>query len=270
MITTDAPRNIHIIAEDEGRGSKAEGARLREVTNAPLREYAARPGCVEPLPDSVAALILSRKGRCIVERGQIKATIDGVERDYASRESLVIAEMDGTGRKVLWFANRRKPDCIHLCTNQGVYIETIPLKSEAAWFAQDAASREAHATAVSHRQAQARRLAEIHAPDIAAAAARERHNADELEKKVREDERIVRSFPAEGRGPKVEGTEGPAFARADAGVAAMAGADDRRERHAEQVVSEERRRSTALSLGQALREQVFANAESSPVLDDES
>ncbi len=193
---TSAPRNIHISAEpDETPGVRAL-PRLRDVTNDPLREYASRAGAVEPLPDSVAALILSKKGRCIVERGQIKATIGGVEREYASRTSMVIAELNGTGRRVLWFANRRKPECIHLCTDDGVYLETIPLKGEAAWFSQDETSQAALATAVAHRQAEARRLTEIHAPDIAAATAREQHNAGELANRVREDERTVRTFAA--------------------------------------------------------------------------
>jgi hypothetical protein len=35
----------------------------------------------------------------------------------------------------------------------------------------------------------------LHAPETAAALAREQHNAAELEKRVREDERIVHTFP---------------------------------------------------------------------------
>jgi len=200
------PRNIHfttdeISAEESNspEGSKqAKPAlpRLRSVTNDPLREYAARPGVVRPLPDAVAALILSRKGKCIVENHQIVASVGGVERVYSSRDSVVIAELNGTKIPVYWLINRRKPDCLHLVSKNGEYLETLPLKADGQWFSNDAVSQEAMAAAVSHRKRDARRLAELHAPDAAAALAREQHNAGEIERKVREDERTVHIFPA--------------------------------------------------------------------------
>lgn len=204
-------RNIHFTAEDAAPDRKDEATaipaacalpRLREVTNDPLREYAARPGEVRALPDSVAALILSKSGECFVENHAITASIDGVSRVYSARDSVVIAELNGKKVKVLWYANRRKPDCIHLVTANGHYIETLPVKGEALPFSNDEISRKVFSDAVAHRNRDARHLEELHAPDIAAAAKRAEHNASELASKVREDERMVRIFPASAGGDR--------------------------------------------------------------------
>lgn len=250
-------RNIHLDITDEEEAPSAlpEAApaerplpRLRDVTNDPLREYRSRPGAVRPLPDSVASLILSKKGRCIVENHQIVASIDGVERAYSSRDSVVIAELNGKGVKVLWFANRRKTDCIHLFSNNGTYLETLPLKQDAQWFSNDAVSQEAMAAAVSHRKRDARRLGELHAPDIAAAAAREAHNGREIAAKVREDERIVRTFAAP-EAPSASGERAPAgaFAKADRFCAVEAAVERARGVIAEQATERNRLANEAVS-----------------------
>jgi hypothetical protein len=175
--------------------------RLRELTNDPAREYTARAGETEPLPDSVAALILCRKGWAKVERHQITVTLDGNELQFTSRDSLVIASKNGTGERVLLAINRRAPDVLHILTDDGRYIESIPRKGEAQWFDAGETSSAAIGTARAHLQRDMARYAELHAPSRDAAAADAAHNAAEVH-------RLVQTFPLD-RGPEQERTSGP-------------------------------------------------------------
>ncbi len=250
-MTTTTHRNIHAIPprpDDEDFGQEARGQnaplglpRLRAITNDPQREYAQRDGQVEPLPDHVAALILCRKGWAKVERQQIKVTLDGKDLLFASRESITIAEHNGTGRRVLWVLNRRAPDVLHILTDDARYVETIPRKGEAQWFDHSEASQAARGDAQAMLQRDVARLRSLHRPDEAAEAERTAHNAAQVR-------RLVQTFPADvGRVSRratdhcVEASlrrDACDFPRAETIVAAMRNADCQRERHAERVVSD--------------------------------
>jgi hypothetical protein len=116
--------------------------RLRAVTNDPAREYAQRPGEVEKLPDSVAALILSKQGYSKVQRNGI--VVEGVTRKplkFWSEHSVTIEEKAGTNEKVLWTLNRLQPDVLHILGKDGEYIESIPLEGKVPWFDQEATNK---------------------------------------------------------------------------------------------------------------------------------
>ncbi|HEX4084346.1 MAG TPA: hypothetical protein VHY22_05510 [Chthoniobacteraceae bacterium] len=215
-------RNIHftpdLSADNTAQPSQEAHPRLprlRERTNDPLTEYRQRPGQVERLPDSVAALILCHKGRSVVERSQIKVTMEKKDYVFASADSLMIHAKNGTGEKVTWVMNRQNPDALHLLSDSGEYIETVPLKGQVAWFdTSDAAKREL----ADRRRAIARdkeRLQELHIEDTARAVADARHNAGQVH-------HLVATFPA---------ASNPAASapRADRAAAAMHGVDQARE-----------------------------------------
>lgn len=207
------PRTVHAIppppADDEPIVAPSM-PRLRSRTNDPTREYASRAGEVQPLPDSVAALILCRKGWAKIERQQIKVTLDGQELLFASRDSISIAEHNGTGRRVLWALNRRAPEVLHILTDQGAYVESIPRKGEAQWFDQGDASRAAHGDAQAMLQRDIARLKELHRPAMESADADARHNAAQVR-------RLVQTFPAPA-GRETQPAECP---RAEGVAAAM-------------------------------------------------
>jgi len=182
-------RNIHLPDPQPTPAPAAGLPRLRSVTNDPAREYAQRPGEVEPLPDSIAALILCKRGYAIVERHQIKVTMDTKTYFFASSASVTIAEKNGTGEKVLWVINRHAPDVLHILGRDGEYIESIPRKGRADWFSNDAASKEALAETRRMRQRDMTRLQQIHQPDTAAALEREQDNTRRVAK-------LVNTFPA--------------------------------------------------------------------------
>lgn len=240
--------------------------RTRRVTNDPAREYAQRSGEVEPLPNSIAALILCKKGWAKIERHQIKITLDGEELVFASRDSLVIAAQNGTGERVLWALNRRAPELLHLLTAQGAYIESVPRKGEAQWFDSGEASRAAYGDAQAQIQRDARQLRELHTGDTAAATRDAQDNAATTH-------RLIQTFPATTPGrdrhrpadePKqahaiVPGHRGEtSFPKADALTGAMAEGDRQHAAHAGRQRSEEARAASAQRLGAALRESVFA------------
>ncbi|MEO7933236.1 MAG: hypothetical protein ABIT76_08780 [Chthoniobacterales bacterium] len=176
--------------------------RLRAVGNDPQREYANRPGEVHPLANNVAALILFRKGWTKIERNEIKVTLEGEPLTFASRHSMTIATLNGTGQRVLWALNRRDPQFLHLLTADGAYIESIPAKGEAEWFSQDATSQEAIADVQAQTQRDLRRVRDLHQPDELAAAADARQNAATIH-------RLVQTFPLAST------TEPASFEKAD-------------------------------------------------------
>lgn len=219
--------------------SSGEGTRLRRVTNDPASEYAARLGAVAPLPNSVAALILCKKGWAKIERHQIKVTLDGEDFVFTSRDSVVIAAKNGTGERVLWALNRRAPDLLHLLTNDGRYVESVPRKGEAQWFSQDAASGNAYAEAQAMIQRDARRLRDLHASDTTTAAETAQQNAAEVH-------RIVQTFPSaaperqQSAAPEQSGVR-VNFAKADEITSAMEAGETQRTHHVARVVTTARR-----------------------------
>ncbi len=154
--------------------------RLRKVTNSPAREFASRPGNVEPLPDSVTALILSFKGRAKVQRNGIK-----IHRKEISEEPIFFWHEDSLtclgkqGETVLYVLNPQTPDCIHIMDTAGRYIETVPRKGRPAILDHDAAAKEiaAHRRYMTNQQT---RLQQLHGEDTAQILQRHRDNSEEM------------------------------------------------------------------------------------------
>ena len=186
-------RNIHFkpaISDDNTAqpSQEAQMCRLREKTNDPLTEYGQRPGQVERLPDSVAAIILCKSGASVVRRHEISVTLHKKEYIFKSADSLVLRAKNGTDEKVVWLVNRMRPDVLHLLTNDGRYIESIPLKGEAQWFSNDDESQRALTDAkrsIGHDLAD---MKELHGIDTAKAVEDARYNSAQIHT-------ITRSFP---------------------------------------------------------------------------
>jgi hypothetical protein len=245
-------RNVHFTTTDPDLGYSPQPTqeqhslpRLRERTNDPLTEYAHRPGQVAPISDTLAACILSKKGYAIVERHQIKVQLDNETYYFTAPDSITIATKNGTGERVAWYINRQKPDALHIFTDLGEYVETLPLKGEATWFSNDAESKRAIAAARSMQTRDMTRMQELHKPDTRKAVADATHNAAEIQ-------RVVSTFPVAGSDrqtpadrPQADRIIAPdrepfTTPRADAAAAIFAGAERaRQERFADAVISEE-------------------------------
>lgn len=157
--------NIHMQPAPAELDQTARLPRLRSVTNDPAREYAQRPGEVDRLPDSIAALILSKKGFSKVGRNGIK--VEGITPkplNFWHEDSITIQEKAGTNEKVLWVLNRLNPDVIHILKPSGEYVETIPLDGKAEWFNQADMQRVLGAKRRSQNRS-IERVASLHAPD---------------------------------------------------------------------------------------------------------
>lgn len=190
-------RNIHCKPAEVSQPStlNSQLPRLRVVTNDPAREYSARPGAVEKLPDSVAALILCKQGFNKVGRNGITIELDGRKLNYWSEGSVTCATKAGTNEKVLWTVNRQLPDVLHILTMDGEYIESIPQAGTAQWFNADDAKILAATKRANLRRME--RVAHLHKPDSAATLARELHNEGQIKG-------LVQTFPAvEGCGHRM-------------------------------------------------------------------
>ena len=182
--------------------------RLRALTNDPSREYAQRPGEVDRLPDSVAALILCKQGFSKVGRNGITIDLDGKPFKYWSENSVTIATKSGTNDKDLWTVNRHQPDVLHILSADGEYIESIPLDGKVPWFDETAAAKELGAK----RRAQQRsmdRVRMLHAPDAKEEIARTEHNTAQITG-------LVRTFPSDVAAPLRRGV--PQTSRAESGA----------------------------------------------------
>jgi hypothetical protein len=188
-------RNVHLKATTPAPARPADqiAPKLRFVTNDPAREYSQRPGEVEPLPDAVAALILSKQGFSKVSRNGIR--IEGLAPKpltFWCENSQTIIEKAGTNEKVLWTINRQRPEVLHILTLDGEYVESIPLDGKVPWF--DAAAT-AQQLGAKRRANQRRmdRVADLHAPDSEAALERETHNGAQIAG-------VVQTFPTQRSG----------------------------------------------------------------------
>lgn len=166
--------------------------RIRYVTNSPAEEYAARPGNVAPLADSIAALLLSRASRVTPNSQGVVVTHPALGKiTYWHPDSIVCSDL-GTARmdKVVAVVALEAPDVCHLLSVSGKYIETLPKKLMANALGHEAADSEAFAQAKRAQGRAAARLQELHRPDIAEAVDAALHNAAALQ-------RAVTTLPAE-------------------------------------------------------------------------
>ena len=154
--------------------------RLREVTNSPFQEYAARSGDVTPLPDNVAALICSFKGRAKVQRNGIKIVRKELSSDpiyYWHEDSLTC--LGRQGDHVLYVLNPNTLDCIHIMDIKGRYLETVVRKNEPDILDAKAASKEIgkHRAYMTRQQ---NRLTALHGEDTDEILKRHRDNTEEM------------------------------------------------------------------------------------------
>ena len=152
--------------------------KLRTVAVSPAEEYALRPGTVEPIPDSMAALILSRGGRVEVTlKGVVVDRKDmGGRHTYWHPDSRVCSDLSARSRKIFYVINIYRPEVVHLLDETGAYIESLPLKNRPAVLDNAAQEKEARANARAIRRV-SKHMQDIHAPDTAAALEALSHNA---------------------------------------------------------------------------------------------
>lgn len=216
--------------------------RLREVTNSPFREYASRAGEADPLPDNVAALILSFKGRAQVQRNGIK-----VERKELSNEPIFFWHEDSLtclgkqGETVLYVLNPHTPDCVHIMDQHGRYLETVPRKGSPAILDAEAAAKEIakHRRYMTNQQT---RLQQLHGEETENILKRHRENTEELN-------RVTNLHPAPDDGR--EGCPQPAAQEHTADRIANRGD------HIQQGITRRRdQQASAASLGRAARDEI--------------
>ncbi len=161
--------------------------RSRLITRSPDEEWEARlekqttPEGVSPieaLPDALAALIMQTQQTLKVTRNGIKITILG--KDYVYwHESSATCNPSMMGQKVLVTYDPDNLAFIHIIAGDGRYVETIPLKTDKAWYSEEAWKD----VAANKRVAQAvhDRLKLLHGPTSRKIADRARHNAETLQ-----------------------------------------------------------------------------------------
>lgn len=163
--------------------------KLRTVAVSPAEEYALRGGEVRPIPDSLAALILSRSGRVEINlKGVVVERKDlGGRCTYWHPDSRVCSDLSARSRKIFYVLNIHRPEVIHLLDEAGAYLESLPLKERPAVLdhhAQEVEARKNHraiARAAEHLQ-------RLHADDTREALDALRHNAEATR-------RVVQTLP---------------------------------------------------------------------------
>jgi len=193
----DAAESItSVYDEASAAASNAEvRLKLRSVAVSPAEEYALRAGEVRTIPDSLAALILSRAGRAEVNlKGVVVDRKDlGGRCTYWHPDSRVCSDLSARSRKIFYVLNIHRPEVIHLLDDAGTYLESLPLKERPAVLdnaAQEAESRKNHraiARAAEHLQ-------RLHADDTREALDALRHNAEATR-------RVVQTLPQPGCTP---------------------------------------------------------------------
>ena len=204
-------RNIHAIPAAQDLQPAEALPRLRAVTNSPAREYAARPGQVERLPDALAACILAEKRWATVTRDQISLQINKRRYVYFSPDSVTI-RATSEDRQVPVFFNRYDLSVIHVFTADGAYVETLAQKGKAEFFSTRPEAGRALADSRRVQDAKLDRLQVVHETDTHEAVARARHNADQVSK-------VIQTMPAAA--PEAQPGTPSRFPRAERVVTAL-------------------------------------------------
>lgn len=201
-------RNIHFTArassEQVEAAADATPRRTRRVTNSPEREYAARAGAVERMPDALAAIILSEKQLLTVGRNGLQMSRDGRKYKYWSEDSVICRDESLDGKKVVCVFNRNDLSRVHVLTNDGEYIETLPMKGTQEFFDTENAGREL----AKHKREQVRlmdRMNDLHGADTVKAVLTARANTEAMRT-------VVTTMPQ--RGAEVKPTRAETGARA--------------------------------------------------------
>lgn len=169
---------------------ESERLRLRFVTVSPHEEYQLRVGEVRPISNELASAILSRKGRAeITLKGIVVDRKDmGGRNTYWHEDSRICNDLSARDLKIFYVVNPLRTDIVHLLTDSGVYIESLPIK-----FRPEVLNSEQQAAEVAkhHRQIGrvATRLQQLHGESTKEAL-------QDLADNSREMQRVVQVLPA--------------------------------------------------------------------------
>lgn len=126
-------------------GSPQWYGRRREITVSPAREYQLRDGTVRPISHELAACILSRKGfaELTLKGIVIERTDIGGRRKYGHPDHPLCNDLSsGTTRRVCYVINPLDPSIVHILSDDGSYLGSLPEKSRPGALDNDALDRE--------------------------------------------------------------------------------------------------------------------------------
>lgn len=180
--------------------------KLRFVTVSPHEEYQLRSGEVRPISNELASAILSRKGRAeITLKGIVVDRKDmGGRNTYWHEDSRICNDLSARDRKIFYVVNPLRSDVVHLLTDTGIYIESLPIK-----FRPEVLNTEQQAAEVAKHHRQIGRVAR-HMQTLHGEATKQA--LEDLAENSREMQRVVQVLPAPETVPRHEAptTTGPA------------------------------------------------------------
>ena len=172
--------------------------KLRTVAVSPAEEYALRSGEVRPIPDSLAALILSRSGRAEITLKGVVADCKAIggRHTYWHPDSRVCSDLSFRSRKIFYVLNIHRPEVLHVLDDAGTYLESLPLKERPAVLDNEAQEKVMRGQQRAITRA-AEHLQRLHAEDTKEALDALRHNAEATR-------RVVQTLPHPGCTPPAE------------------------------------------------------------------
>ena len=207
--------------------------KLRQVSVSPHEEYQLREGEVRPISNELHAAILSRKGRAeITPKGIVVDRKDmGGKTVFWHEDSILCNDLAARERKIFYVVNPLQPDIVHLLSDKGAYIESLPAKfrPEVLNIAQQAAEAARQNVFISRA---ASRLQQLHGDATAEKIAALQANSVEMQ-------RVVQTLPAPAGAPRHE-------------AAPAAGAGRQSAMATRQINDIRNQRQSAVDLGRAI------------------
>lgn len=187
--------NIHTAERDiAAPAASPQKEQYRKIQRSPNEEFQARVdrhGRPETIPQSFVALILQKQKRVTVTRNGISFEHQKTRYVYWHENSMTCA--NEVGEKVLVTFDRDDMSFVHVLTEQGGYVESIPQKGKVAWF-DDEAMKDALTKKSRSLNRDMARFQAVHSDTIQKKADRIVSNAEKMQ--------IVNTFPnPEGNGP---------------------------------------------------------------------
>jgi hypothetical protein len=131
-------RNIHVDRMCR-EGTKTPGERFRKVRRSPDEEFGARVerfGAPARMAESVVALILQKQKFVQVTRNGIGFEWNTDKYQFWHENSATC--LNKVGEKVLVTFDPDEMSAVHVLTEDGRYVETVPQKGKVAWFDDEA------------------------------------------------------------------------------------------------------------------------------------
>lgn len=187
--------------------SFAESNVATRVRNAsPIEEFQIRLRAVAPpihLADhEVAALLHETRTELVENDGAIRFTHAGLRREYYHPDSPTC--QNRRGQKVVVAVSRTFADVLFVVTPDRQYVDTIPLKSNLAWFNYDQLGHEIREQEIVLKRA-AKNLENLHGDEIQRRAYAGRGNVEKV--KGWREQRIVTTFSADQNSLNVSGDD---------------------------------------------------------------